>query len=94
MKKKTCQHFRQTQAYTLVKECCNLKQDDLKCYFNNTLHPIDEKIYDLFCCHCITMTTIFTEDIFSKRQENQINSIIFLTDTRTICMQHVSYMYL
>jgi hypothetical protein len=92
MDQKVAEHFLQTKAYTLIHDCIDMNQDELQTLFNVIIHQIDSKLLKLFRRHRITIKQYGQMLSTSKRDENQINSMIFLPDTRTVCLDVFTFL--
>jgi len=83
---KLSEYFIQTNAYTLIKECSEMNQDDLQKIFSRIVNQIDLKLYNLLHRRHITLIQYCRMLSSGKRDENQINSIIFLPDIRMVSL--------
>jgi hypothetical protein len=81
---KLSEYLIQTKAFTFMKDCSEIDQDDVKCFFNDLNRYIEEILFYLLFHHQITMEQYTQMKYTSKRSEIPINSIIFLPDTRMV----------
>ena len=90
MDQKVSEHFMQTKAYEIHHVYNNMNvhthmiQDFFQTVFNSVNQLIDSTLLKLFRRRHITVKQYGQMLSTSKRDENPINSMIFLPDTRTV----------
>jgi len=81
---KVSNHFTQTNAYKLIRDCSDTSQRDLQDFFRSMLHRINSELNNLFHRRRIHRKQYHQMKSRIEHDENPISSMVFLPDTRTV----------